>query len=384
MRSKPSSSRASASAVDDHAPTHALGDAATAPLAPGTLVAGKYAIEHLVGAGAMGRVYAARHVELGISVAIKVVTLDGKDTEVTVRRSLREARAAAGLRSPHTVTVHDAGELPTGEPYVVMDLLSGVDLWQYTLERGGLPVDEAVEYVRQAAAVLELAHAKGIVHRDIKPTNLFRVALPSGAGRVKVLDFGLAKRIDPRDASLGPALTARGDVVGSPAFMSPEQILGADTVDARTDVWSLAATLYALLTQARPFPGNSLVDLFVSVLETPAPDVRVLRPDVPPHVARAIARGMERDLARRFASVGELVAALLSADAPGAYDGPAAPEATGAEAPPASAPARAERSAVLAALASASARVPGPVALAAVVALASAVVAWWLATSRSP
>jgi eukaryotic-like serine/threonine-protein kinase len=378
MRSKSSPSRAGASDVDDLTPTHALGEPATAALAPGTLVAGRYAIEHLVGAGAVGRVYAARHVELGISVAIKVVTLDGNDTEATVRRALREARAAAGLKSPHTVTVHDAGELPTGEPYVVMDLLTGVDLWQYALEHGGLPVEEAVEYVRQAAAVLELAHAKGIVHRDIKPTNLFRVALPSGAGRVKVLDFGLAKRIDPRDVSLGPALTVRGDVVGSPAFMSPEQILGADSVDARTDVWSLAATLYALLTQARPFPGNSLVDLFVNVLETPAPDVRLLRPDVPPHVALAIARGMERDLDRRFTSVGELVAALRSPDA---LDGRDAPSAAPA---PTRAPARAERSAVLAALATASARISGPVALVACAALAAAVVGWWLATSRSP
>jgi len=324
--------------VDHSAPTRVMGGPGSTDLEPGTLIAGKYALLHLVGAGGMGKVYAARHVELGLSVAIKIVTFEGGDAESSVRRFLREARAAAALKSIHTVAVHDAGELPSGEPYLVMDLLEGMDLWEYLQERKVLPVAEAVEYVRQAATVLELAHQKGIVHRDIKPTNLFRVQLPDGTGRVKVLDFGLAKRVDPRDASIGEALTLQGDLLGSPAFMSPEQIEGADTVDARTDVWSLTATLYSLLTRSRPFTGKSLAELFTNVMEAEPRDVRELRPDVPAHVALAIARGLEKDRDRRFSTVRELVDALLGRPASDPRLGSGRAVATPAPAPAASAP----------------------------------------------
>ncbi len=281
-----------------------------ADFSPGALIAGKYAITRLVGAGGMGRVYAARHVELGIQVAIKVIDRGGED-EATVRRFLREARAAAALRSLHTVTIHDAGELPGGDPYIVMDLLEGVDLWEYVCQAGAISVDEAVDYVRQAAVVLQMAHDKGIIHRDVKPPNLFRVRMPDGSGRVKVLDFGLAKRLRPGDASVGDPLTADGELLGSPGYMSPEQVEGLRDIDARTDVWSLAATLYSLLTRARPFDGRSLAELFTKILEAEPRDVRTLRADVPSHVAAAIAQGLEKDRERRFASVRDFADALL-------------------------------------------------------------------------
>jgi len=281
-------------------------------LAPGDLIAGKYAIVRLVGAGGMGRVYAARHVELGIQVAIKVIDR-GSEDEATVRRFLREARAAAALRSLHTVTIHDAGELPGGDPYIVMDLLEGVDLWEYVCQAGAISVDEAVDFVRQAAVVLQMAHDKGIIHRDIKPPNLFRVRMLDGTGRIKVLDFGLAKRLHPGDASVGDPLTADGELLGSPGYMSPEQVEGARDIDARTDVWSLAATLYSLLTRARPFDGRSLAELFTKILEAEPRDIRTLRADVPAHVAAAIARGLEKDRDRRFASVRDFADALVAA-----------------------------------------------------------------------
>lgn len=278
------------------------------PVLPGETIAGKYRVERVLGAGGMGFVVAARNIDLGKRVAIKMMLPAATGVRQAVERFEREARAAAQLKSEHVAEVLDIGRLASGEPYIVMELLEGSD-FEGLLERDHrLPVEDAVDYVLQACEAVSEAHAIGVVHRDLKPKNLFLSHRLDGTPVVKVLDFGISKWTGSDSGS--HSLTSTSETFGSPNYMSPEQIRSARDVDARTDIWSLGVILFELLTGRVPFVAESLPQLCALVLETSAPAVSTLREDVPEGLVAIVARCMERSCDQRFRDVGELEAAL--------------------------------------------------------------------------
>ncbi len=278
-------------------------------LTPGQRVDGRYRVEREIGKGGMGAVYAARDPS-GAPCALKIL-LDG-DHPTLRKRFLREARAAARLSSEHATRVLDAGELADGTPYLVMELLVGRDLCDVLREDGPLAVADAIDFTLQAAEALGEAHRLGMVHRDIKPANLFLTTRADGSRCVKLLDFGLSK---PALATLAPMtqLTQQGSMLGSPEYMSPEQLVSSADVDARADVWSLGATLHELLTGSPAFAGDTLTDVATSILREPPRPIDAVRPDVPPALVAVVKRCLEKDAELRFGSMDDLADALRRA-----------------------------------------------------------------------
>jgi serine/threonine-protein kinase len=249
----------------------------------------------------MGVVAAATHLQLDQKVAIKILRGELANDPDTAQRFLREARASARLKNEHVCKVSDVGTLDSGEPYIVMELMEGEDLSQ-VIERGALPVPTVVDYVLQACVAIAEAHAQGIVHRDLKPANLFVSHRVDGSTLIKVLDFGIAKAPTTTDVRL----TKTAMMMGSPAYMSPEQLRSAHDVDARTDIWSIGAILYEAASGRLPFEGTSVTELAVKVaVDPPAP----LTGLDPAYVA-IVMRCLEKEAAARFQSVGELASAL--------------------------------------------------------------------------
>jgi eukaryotic-like serine/threonine-protein kinase len=273
--------------------------------ATGEVIADKYRIEVMLGHGGMGAVLAARHVELGHRVAIKILHQSGPSAQA---RLLREAQTCARLTNDHIARVFDVGRLPSGDPYIVMEYLAGEDLSKVAT-RGPLPIGNVVGYVMQACAALIDAHAAGIVHRDLKPANLFLTTRTGGAPLVKVLDFGISKMVG-EDLPAWHALTSTGMVLGSPLYMSPEQIRAAPDIDFRTDIWSLGVILYELIVGRPPFSAPTFSALCVAIATERAPPPSSLRYDVPPGLADLILRCLAKDRAQRFGSAAELMAAL--------------------------------------------------------------------------
>lgn len=222
---------------------------------PGQVIDDKFEVERLLGRGGMGVVVQARHLELDQRVAIKLLKEGVLEGDEAVQRFTREARALAKLGGEHVVRVTDVGRLPQGTPYMVMEYLDGEDLSASLRRRGPLPPDEVADYLVQACAGLAEAHATGLVHRDLKPANLFLARRTDGTTQVKVLDFGIAKSIG------GTRLTADFAVLGSPRYMSPEQLRAPRSVDARTDIWALGAIAFRLLTDKPPFAAEGLEQL---------------------------------------------------------------------------------------------------------------------------
>lgn len=274
------------------------------PVAIGEVIADKYRVERVLGEGGMGVVVAATHVLLGQQVALKFLIGPARESPEARTRFLREARAAVRIQSDHVARILDVGALGDGSPYIVMEYLEGGDLASVLERSGPMPVEQAASYVMQACSALAEAHALGVVHRDIKPSNLFLARRADGSQRIKVVDFGIAKEL------VGGALTATGSAMGTPLYMSPEQIKSPKGVDARTDVWSLGAVLYELLTGAAPFMAETAPQLFLMIATQPAPRVRELRPSVSPELERVVARALEKEPAARYASVVELGEAL--------------------------------------------------------------------------
>lgn len=274
----------------------------------GARVAGKYRVVRSMATGGMGEVYEAVHDDLSMRVALKVLLREQSKVPEAVERFLREARAAASLGSEHVAKVFDVGKIEDGTPYLAMELLQGEDLEQIAERRGALPVHQAVGYILEALEALAEAHAHGIVHRDLKPSNLF-LSRTGDRSRVKVLDFGISK-LESEMGAPAINLTTTRSMLGSPGYMSPEQVRSSKNVDARTDLWSIGVILYELLSGAQAFQGETLGDVFAKIREEPLPPIRTIRPDVPEALERVLSRCLERDRSLRFSSAVELADAL--------------------------------------------------------------------------
>ncbi len=273
------------------------------------VLADKYRIERELGRGGMGIVLSAIHLQLEERVAIKFLLPDLAHDPALVARFLREGRAAIKIRSEHVVRVRDVATLPGGTPYMVMEYLKGKNFEELLEEQGRLPAELAVDHLLQATEALAEAHALGMVHRDLKPANLFLAHRADGSPCVKVLDFGITKVTDATDTVNFDA-TKTSIIMGSPRYMSPEQMRSTRSIDARADIWALGVILHELITGAAPFDGTTMPDLLAAILQDPPPPLRQRRPDVPQELEAIVAKCLEKDPAARFANVADLTQAL--------------------------------------------------------------------------
>jgi eukaryotic-like serine/threonine-protein kinase len=278
----------------------------------GDVLRDKYIVEEVLGEGGVGIVVAAHNLELDERVALKFLRNDVMHDQDIVARFAHEAKAAVAIKSEHVARVFDVGSTPGGVPFVVMEYLEGHDLGTELAARGRLPVREAVEYAMQVCDALAAAHAKGIVHRDIKPDNLFLLDRGDTIPIVKVLDFGISKAALTGSVfgSLLPTLKT-SKVMGTPLYMSPEQIQSTDDVDAKSDIWSLGMVLYELLAGAPAFEAETLEELLALIQHAALPPLAARRSDVPEGLAEILSRCMKKDPGERFQNVGELAVALL-------------------------------------------------------------------------
>jgi eukaryotic-like serine/threonine-protein kinase len=278
--------------------------AALATLRSGTIVAGRYRLEDRVGAGGMGEVYRAMHLELGVPVAVKLLSPAIAGLERAVKRFRREARAAARLKSFHIVHIYDFG-VDADVPFLVMELLEGENLSERLKRVGKLSLPQASALIDQASKGLAAAHAQSIVHRDVKPSNFFLARSPDGE-LLKVLDFGIAK---PEDDDV--TVTTSHEVVGSPLYMSPEQTNGLE-LDLRTDVWSLAAVVFRMITGVDAFRAPTTSAVLLKICSGRAPLASAVAPELPSAVDAFFAKAFAAELEQRFQSSAELASALAA------------------------------------------------------------------------
>jgi serine/threonine-protein kinase len=308
----------------------------------GSVVAGRYCVERWLGAGGMGVVVAARHLELGRLVAIKLLHADRSEAAINLARFRREARAAGSIKSEHAVRVFDVGLLDKGSPYIAMEHLEGEDLAEVLRQRGQLTVSESIDLVLQACEALAEAHAQGIVHRDLKPANLFIVKRPDGSPCLKVLDFGISKvpvtsscagadNLETVTDTYGPltadgaasrdmtphaparevaSITATAATLGSPRYMAPEQIVDPRDVDARADIWALGIVLFELLSGRPPFLPATLAAARHDLMQADPPRLRTLRRDVPAGLERAAHRCLAKSRDDRWPDVAAFAEAI--------------------------------------------------------------------------
>jgi serine/threonine-protein kinase len=277
------------------------------PVELGGVIAGKYRVERVLGQGGMGVVVVAMHDELDQRVAIKFLLRDALTDGEWIARFSREAKAAARIKSEHAVKVYDVGKLETGAPYMVMEYLEGRDIQTILNDRRLLPVDEAVEYLLQACEAIAEAHSVGIVHRDLKPANLFVTHRTDGSSCVKILDFGISKMTSLTGTD-SQNVTNTTAIVGSPLYMSPEQMRASKNVDRRTDIWSLGVILQELVSGLPSFVANTTAELCAIVLTAPPSPLDV--PNAPPGLADVITKCLKKNPEERYASIGELAKAL--------------------------------------------------------------------------
>ena len=276
----------------------------------GDVLAGKYRIDKVLGVGGMGVVVAAHHLDLDEHVAIKFLLPEVLGNAEVIGRFAREARAAVKIKSEHVARVIDVGALENGSPYMVMEYLEGLDLSAWLEQRGVLSVEQAVEFILQASEAIAEAHGLGIVHRDLKPANLFCIQRPDGVLSVKVLDFGISKTANSSMSGADMGMTKTASVMGSPLYMSPEQLKSSRDVDLRADIWSLGIILYELLTAHVPFTGDSLPALCLAIVGGATPSIRASLPEFPIGLEQTINRCLEKNREKRFGNVAELAIAL--------------------------------------------------------------------------
>lgn len=274
----------------------------------GAVLAGTFRVAKVLGEGGMGRVYEAEHVRLDRRYAVKVIHRDYAGREDLLARFDRESRAMSRVQSDHVVDVVDVLRTPDGRPCIVVELLEGRDLETYLEEKGKLSVREALAFFRQVCRGLAAAHAQGVVHRDLKPSNLFLSSDPGGRVTLKILDFGVAK------VGGDEKLTGTGAIVGTPAYMSPEQARGSSDMDLRTDVYAAGAVLYRMLTGQPPYKEGEGGSILIRVLEESPPRPRSIEKSISEGLEAVIEQAMARDPEQRFANVEELEAAVLAFD----------------------------------------------------------------------
>jgi len=274
-------------------------------LKAGDVIDGKYRIERELGIGGMGRVVLAMHLGLEERVALKLLLPEALRDPEAVARFAREAKAAARIKSEHVARVLDVSTLVGGMPYIVMEYLEGSDLEQIVDSSGALPMEDAVDYVLQACEALAEAHARGVIHRDLKPGNLHLSRRSDGTPMVKVLDFGISK-ISTRENS--GAMTTTSALLGSPLYMSPEQMKATRDVDARADIWAMGVVLYELCTARAPFNAPSMPQVCARVLDTP-PD-SLSQAGLPIGLENVILKCLEKKADARFQDIGALAVAL--------------------------------------------------------------------------
>lgn len=273
----------------------------------GDVIAGKYRLDKVAGEGGMGVVYAATHLVLKQTVAVKVLLPSAATSEAVVERFAREAQAAARIQSEHVARVMDAGSLASGAPFLVMEFLDGCDLEELLKLQGTLPLAEVADYLLQALEALAHAHAVGIVHRDLKPANLFLACRPDGSNAIKMLDFGISKAMTSKPEE--KVLTGQA-VLGSPVYMSPEQLRNAKEIDPRADLWSLGVVTYELLSGAPPFDGDGVGEIFAAILEKDPTPLHELVPNVPKEFSDIVAKCLQRKVDERWPSAAELARAV--------------------------------------------------------------------------
>ncbi|WP_437939875.1 protein kinase domain-containing protein [Sorangium sp. So ce341] len=273
-------------------------------LESGSIIAGKYRLERALSAGGMGSVWVAQHVQLGTHVAVKFMGMAYAGSPAFRARFEREARAAAHLRSPHVVQVHDFG-FEQGVPYLVMELLRGEDLSARLTRVRRLSLPETQRLLVHAGKALRSVHDAGLVHRDLKPANLFLARVDGeDEDMLKLIDFGIAKETATKLVS---EASTTGEVMGSPHYMSPEQLRAERDIDARSDLWALGVILFRMVTGYLPFPGEVLAQVMTRILVEPIPSPRQLAPDLPPALDAFFSRALARDRNQRFQSVREMV-----------------------------------------------------------------------------
>jgi eukaryotic-like serine/threonine-protein kinase len=275
--------------------------------APGDVIAGKYALEELLGQGGMGAVFRARNTTIDMPVALKLIRAD-LDRELLSGRLLQEARAAAKLAHPAIVRVFDVGKTALGDPFIVMELLHGESLARVINREGRLSSARAVQLLLPIADALSVAHAKGFVHRDVKPDNVFIANDDEGQLQPKLVDFGIVKHERQDGAS---QLTQIGSVLGSPDYMSPEQARGLDNIDLRSDVWSFSVVLYESITGVAPFQAANYNALLRMIVETEPPTLRD-RHAADAELSRIVQQGLSKHPADRFATMGLMGKALAA------------------------------------------------------------------------
>ncbi|NMC72321.1 MAG: serine/threonine protein kinase, partial [Myxococcales bacterium] len=274
----------------------------------GTVLDDKYRLVRLLGKGGVGEVYEAVHELIGLRVAVKLIRFEYASNAELNQRFLQEARAAAAVGHPGIVQIHDVGRTPDGRTYLVMEYLDGEDLEKQLGRERRLGLDQTAGILCDVLDALAAAHAKGIIHRDMKPENVFLVPGRHGERVTKLLDFGIARLND--EVQTATRLTRPGSVMGTPYYMCPEQARGDQHVDAGVDIYAVGVMLYEMLTGELPFSGNTYNEVLSKVLSQPFPSLRAKRDDVPEEVERIVFRATARERSARYATALEFAEAL--------------------------------------------------------------------------
>ena len=294
----------------------------SAPVKIGETLAGKYTVERVLGVGGMGVVVAAKHIHLGERVAIKFLLPHALARPDVVKRFLQEGQAAAKMKSDHIARVRDVGTLDNGAPYLVMEYLEGEDLGFVLRAKGTIPIDIAVGYILQSCEALADAHSAGVIHRDLKPGNLFLARKNDGTSVIKIIDFGISK-VGVTGDGLPPIgngeMTETAMMMGSPLYMAPEQMASARDVDGRSDIWSLGIILHTLLTGQPPFKAASVMQVYELIIAG-APPLRKDLPGAPEGLEKILLRCLQKQRKDRYDNVADLAAALVEFGPAGARD----------------------------------------------------------------